>query len=66
MGKVASLLEPETAEKLFLRHYLSLCRDENFFIRKLCAIHFGEFSAAMPKDIMYEKLVRTLVFFSSQ
>ncbi|XP_044014791.1 serine/threonine-protein phosphatase 4 regulatory subunit 1-like isoform X2 [Aphidius gifuensis] len=57
MSKVASLLEPATAEKLFLRRYLSLCRDGNFFIRKLCALHFGEFSVALPKDTVYNKLL---------
>ncbi|XP_044587889.1 serine/threonine-protein phosphatase 4 regulatory subunit 1-like isoform X4 [Cotesia glomerata] len=57
MSKVASLLDPETAEKLFLERYLSLCTDVNFFIRKLCAIHFGEFSTSMTKETMYEKML---------
>ncbi|XP_034947613.1 serine/threonine-protein phosphatase 4 regulatory subunit 1-like isoform X2 [Chelonus insularis] len=57
MSKVAPLLDPKTAERLFLGRYLSLCCDVNFFIRKLCAINFGEFSAAMTKETMYEKLL---------
>ncbi|CAG5082402.1 Similar to Ppp4r1: Serine/threonine-protein phosphatase 4 regulatory subunit 1 (Rattus norvegicus), partial [Cotesia congregata] len=57
MSKVASLLDPETAERLFLERYLSLCTDVNFFIRKLCAIHFGEFSTSMTKETMYEKML---------
>lgn len=62
MSKVASLLDPETAERLFLERYLSLCTDVNFFIRKLCAIHFGEFSTSMTKETMYEKMVRFYLF----
>ncbi|XP_008556160.1 serine/threonine-protein phosphatase 4 regulatory subunit 1 isoform X3 [Microplitis demolitor] len=57
MSKVASILEPQTAERLFLQRYLSLCTDINFFIRKLCAIHFGEFSTAMSKETMYDILL---------
>ncbi|XP_015127195.1 serine/threonine-protein phosphatase 4 regulatory subunit 1 isoform X2 [Diachasma alloeum] len=57
MSKVAPLLDPATAERLFLKRYLSLCCDENFFFRKLCAIHFGEFSVSMAKETIYEKLL---------
>ncbi|XP_057333338.1 serine/threonine-protein phosphatase 4 regulatory subunit 1-like isoform X3 [Microplitis mediator] len=57
MSKVASILDPETAERLFLQRYLSLCSDINFFIRKLCAIHFGEFSTAMSKETVYDILL---------
>uniref|UniRef100_A0A0C9QI75 Ppp4r1_0 protein n=1 Tax=Fopius arisanus TaxID=64838 RepID=A0A0C9QI75_9HYME len=57
MSKVAPLLDPATAERLFLKRYLSLCCNGNFFFRKLCAIHFGEFSASMTKETILEKLL---------
>ncbi|XP_063986854.1 serine/threonine-protein phosphatase 4 regulatory subunit 1-like isoform X2 [Diachasmimorpha longicaudata] len=61
MSKVAPLLDPATAERLFLKRYLSLCCDDNFFFRKLCAMHLGEFAASMEKEVVYEKLLPTYV-----
>ncbi|KAK0077584.1 hypothetical protein PV325_003727 [Microctonus aethiopoides] len=57
MSKVASVLDPQTAERLFLNRYLLLCSDDHFFIRKSCAMHFGEFATAMTKETLYKSLL---------
>ncbi|XP_043286100.1 serine/threonine-protein phosphatase 4 regulatory subunit 1-like isoform X3 [Venturia canescens] len=57
MSKVAKILDEATAERLFLNRYLALCAERNFFIRRLCGFRFGEFSASMSKDAVYEKLL---------
>ncbi|XP_053994161.1 serine/threonine-protein phosphatase 4 regulatory subunit 1-like isoform X2 [Hylaeus anthracinus] len=56
MSKMAPLIGKELTEKIFLDTYITLCRDKEFYVRRICVTHFGELCAAVGKKAINRKL----------
>ncbi|KAG5900679.1 hypothetical protein JTB14_005944 [Gonioctena quinquepunctata] len=50
MSKLAPLLGRDITERVFLKRFIDLCASPMFYVRKVCAAHFGEFGAVLGKD----------------
>lgn len=59
MSRLAPFLGQEVTERVFLQRFSQLCSNHMFYVRKVCASHFGDFCAVIGKEA-YE---RTLVSF---
>lgn len=58
MSRLAPLLGPQITERVFLPRFSELCLNKAlFYIRKLCAAHFGDFCAVVGKDAFEQVLV---------
>ncbi|KAJ8927571.1 hypothetical protein NQ314_019954 [Rhamnusium bicolor] len=56
MSKLAPLLGRDVTERVFLKRFSELCASHMFYVRKVCASHFGEFCAVVGKDA-FEKIL---------
>lgn len=56
MCKLVSLVGRDVTERVFLDRFLELCADQMFYVRRVCAAHFGDFCAVVGKQ-SYEKLL---------
>ncbi|CAD1477497.1 unnamed protein product, partial [Heterotrigona itama] len=56
MCKMAPLIGKEMTERIFLDKFIALCEDDEFFMRKVCASHFGELCAAVRRKTLFRKL----------
>lgn len=63
MCKMAPLIGKEMTEKIFLDRYIALCKDKEFYTRKICASHFGKLCSAVGRKTLFRKLVGTSPFF---
>lgn len=63
MCKMAPLIGKEMTEKIFLDRYIALCKDKEFYTRKICASHFGKLCSAVGRKTLFRKLVGTFLFF---
>ncbi|XP_017880450.1 serine/threonine-protein phosphatase 4 regulatory subunit 1-like isoform X2 [Ceratina calcarata] len=61
MSKMAPLIGKELTEKIFLDRYIAFCEDKNFYVRKICVSHFGEFCAAVGRKAVFRKLFPVFV-----
>ncbi|XP_076622614.1 serine/threonine-protein phosphatase 4 regulatory subunit 1 isoform X2 [Colletes latitarsis] len=59
MSKMAPLIGKELTEKIFLDKYITLCRDKELYVRRICVTHFGTFFASVGKKAMNCKLFPT-------
>ncbi|XP_074026001.1 serine/threonine-protein phosphatase 4 regulatory subunit 1 isoform X3 [Leptinotarsa decemlineata] len=50
MSKLAPLLGRDITERVFLKRFIDLCSSPMFYMRKICAAHFGDFCAVVGKD----------------
>lgn len=57
MCKMAPLIGKEMTEKIFLDRYIALCKDKEFYTRKICASHFGKLCSAVGRKTLFRKLV---------
>lgn len=62
MSKLAPLLGRDVTERVFLGRFTELCSSPMFYIRKVCAAHFGNFCAVVGKDAV-EKVLVSVFFF---
>ncbi|XP_017792094.1 PREDICTED: serine/threonine-protein phosphatase 4 regulatory subunit 1-like isoform X3 [Habropoda laboriosa] len=56
MNKLAPLIGKELTEKIFLDKYIALCKDTEFYVKKICVSHFGELCAAVGRKALFRKL----------
>ncbi|KAK9309333.1 hypothetical protein QLX08_000963 [Tetragonisca angustula] len=56
MCKMAPLIGKEMTERIFLDNFVALCGDSEFFIRKVCASHFGEMCTAVRRKTLFRRL----------
>lgn len=63
MCKMAPLIGKEMTEKIFLDRYIALCKDKEFYTRKICASHFGKLCSAVGRKTLFRKLVGTSPLF---
>ncbi|XP_043248698.1 serine/threonine-protein phosphatase 4 regulatory subunit 1-like isoform X2 [Colletes gigas] len=59
MSKMAPLIGKELTEKIFLDKYITLCKDEEFYVRRICVTYFGTFFASVGKKAVNCKLFPT-------
>lgn len=57
MSKLAPFLGRDVTERVFLKRFTELCTSPIFFVRKVCAAHFGEFCSVVGKDAFENTLV---------
>ncbi|CAH1106535.1 unnamed protein product [Psylliodes chrysocephalus] len=57
MSKLAPLLGRDVTERVFLGRFTELCSSPMFYIRKVCAAHFGNFCAVVGKDAVEKVLL---------
>ncbi|XP_016766282.1 serine/threonine-protein phosphatase 4 regulatory subunit 1 isoform X3 [Apis mellifera] len=61
MCKMAPLIGKEMTEKIFLDRYIALCKDKEFYTRKICASHFGKLCSAVGRKTLFRKLFPVFV-----
>lgn len=57
MIKIARLIGKEATEELFLERYVTLCRNEEFFIRKITILRFPELCVVVSRNAVFRQLV---------
>lgn len=57
MIKLMPLLGPDITERVFLKKFAELSSNELFYIRRLCAAHFGQMCNLVGKDAFEQILV---------
>ncbi|CAH1973182.1 unnamed protein product [Acanthoscelides obtectus] len=60
MSKLGPHLGRDITERVFLERFTELCTSPIFFVRKMCADHFGHFCTAIGKEAFEESLVSFL------
>ncbi|XP_015606879.1 serine/threonine-protein phosphatase 4 regulatory subunit 1 isoform X2 [Cephus cinctus] len=61
MSKMVPLVGREITEKLFLDRFVTLCSDNAFFVRKVCASNIGEFCAVVSEEVVENVLLPRFV-----
>lgn len=57
MIKMVPLLGPEITERVYLSRFAQLCSNKLFYVRKVCAVHFGEFCTVVGREAFEQVLV---------
>ncbi|CAH1973184.1 unnamed protein product [Acanthoscelides obtectus] len=57
MSKLGPHLGRDITERVFLERFTELCTSPIFFVRKMCADHFGHFCTAIGKEAFEESLL---------
>lgn len=72
MTKMVPMLGAEITERVFLPRFSELCSDKLFYVRRVCAAHFGEFCAVVGQEAFEKILVsnssagkKVFIFFFS-
>ncbi|KOX69364.1 Serine/threonine-protein phosphatase 4 regulatory subunit 1 [Melipona quadrifasciata] len=64
MCKMAPLIGKEMTERIFLDKFIALCKNDEFFMRKVCASHFGELCTAVRRKTLFRRLFPIFVDLS--
>lgn len=65
MSRLAPLLGAQITERVFLRRFSELCANKVFYVRKVCAAHFGDFCAVARREALEQVLVSESVLKKS-
>lgn len=57
MSRLAPLLGTEITERVFLQRFAELCSNKVFYVRKVCASHYGDFCAIIGREAFEQILV---------
>lgn len=58
MSRLATILGAEITERVFLQRFTELCSNNVFYVRKVCASHFGDFCSVISREAFEQILVR--------
>lgn len=61
MSRLAPLLGTQITERVFLQRFIQLCSNKLFYLRKVCASHYGDFCAVVGREAFEQILVSTSI-----
>nr|XP_031827867.1 serine/threonine-protein phosphatase 4 regulatory subunit 1-like [Nomia melanderi] len=66
MIKIARLIGKEATEELFLDRYITLCKDEDVFIRKITILRFPELCVVVSRNALFRELLPIYIDLSCE